>query len=96
MSISNLAKTVTYDPLFFTMYKKNLIRPLFSLAISRPTTGLSDGYLALGGLAPVATMRPWASVPLEYVQIGAGYQNSSLPYPQYRAYYHRLSIPFPD
>lgn len=74
----------TYDPLFTSMYKKHLVAPFFSLAISRPTPGIPDGYLALGGLAPVARTGSWASVPLEYVQIGAGYQNSSLPFPQYR------------
>lgn len=75
---------MAYDPFFFNIYKKQLIPPVFSLALSRPTRGISDGYLALGGLPPVSSTGPWATQPLEYVAIGPGYINGSLPYPQYR------------
>ncbi|TVY60655.1 putative aspartic-type endopeptidase, partial [Lachnellula suecica] len=81
---SNEQTPAPYNPLFTSMYKSNLIAPSFSLAISRPTPHLADGYLALGGLTPIVGTGPWVNVPLEYVQIGAGYLNNSLPWPQYQ------------
>ena len=69
------------------MYKSGKIPPVFSVALSRGSSDVPDGYLALGGLAPVATYGPWASSKIQYVQLGSGYTNGSLPYPQYRKSY---------
>lgn len=69
------------------MWKEKKIPPVFSIALNRPLANpdAPDGYLALGGLAPVATYGAWASSPIQYVALGIGYINGSLPYPQYRA-----------
>jgi hypothetical protein len=88
---------VPYNPVFTSMYKAGLIPPVFSLAISRSRPiaqkfGLPEGFLALGGLAPVITYGQWARSPIQYVQIGGGYVNGSLPYPQYRKFPRRHSL----
>lgn len=66
------------------MYEYGKIPPVFSLALSRGSPNVPDGYLGLGGLAPVATYGPWARSKIQYVQLGPGYINGTLPYPQYR------------
>ncbi|RDW94318.1 hypothetical protein BP5796_00081 [Coleophoma crateriformis] len=93
------ASQIPYNPLFTTLYKSGKISPVFSLAISRPfansrscmngksyKTQPADGYLALGGLPLVSTTGRWATSPIQYVALGAGYLNGSLPYPQYQFY----------
>lgn len=76
-----------YDPVFTSMWKQKLVAPVFSLAISRaavPASNAPDGFLALGGLPPVATYGQTARVPIEYVAEGPSYVYGSLPPPQYR------------
>ncbi|CAL3966193.1 unnamed protein product [Diplocarpon coronariae] len=80
-----------YNPIFTSMYTQQKIPPVFSLAIQRAAVktpsfsslpieiGRPEGYLALGGLAPVATYGKWAKAPIEYVEIGPGYLNGSGP-----------------
>ncbi|KAB8300374.1 hypothetical protein EYC80_000556 [Monilinia laxa] len=53
----NAETQIPYDPIFTAMYKQHLIPPIFSLALSRPSNriGYGNGYLALGGLPPIAT-----------------------------------------
>ncbi|OWP01835.1 hypothetical protein B2J93_4685 [Marssonina coronariae] len=78
-----------YNPIFTSMYTQQKIPPVFSLAIQRaavPPDNRPEGYLALGGLAPVATYGKWAKAPIEYVEIGPGYLNGSLNWPQYQWY----------
>lgn len=82
------------------MYKSGKIAPVFSLAISRPySNGKSFraqpayGYLALGGLPPISTTGDWATSPIQYVALGNGYLNGSLPYPQYRMFNAALFRP---
>ncbi|KAI9049669.1 hypothetical protein LZ554_006694 [Drepanopeziza brunnea f. sp. 'monogermtubi'] len=83
------ANQLPYDPIFTSMWKQNLVAPVFTLAIQRaavPANNRPDGYLALGGLAPVATRGQTARLPIEYIAEGPGYVYGSLPRPQYQAY----------
>ncbi|TAQ87038.1 hypothetical protein B7494_g4629 [Chlorociboria aeruginascens] len=81
-------------PIFTCMYKSGVIPPMFSIALNRPSTvsaALSmivepDGWIAFGGLPPVTTYGAWAISPIQYVAIGRGYIDGSLPYPQYQFY----------
>ncbi|TGO85993.1 hypothetical protein BPOR_0345g00040 [Botrytis porri] len=70
------------------MYKKQLIHPIFSLALSRPSNriGHGNGYLALGGLPPITTYGAWATAPIQIVAIGEGYIQGALPWPQHQVY----------
>src|SRR3954470_15686154 len=52
-----------YSPLFKTMYTNNLTDPLFSLSISRGSSGPA-GYLSLGGTPPVDFIDDFASTPI--------------------------------
>ncbi|KAH7378133.1 aspartic peptidase domain-containing protein [Cadophora sp. MPI-SDFR-AT-0126] len=82
-------KQVPYDPIFTSMWKQHKISHVFSLAIGRPSVPPSsapEGYLALGGLAPVSTTGPWARADIEISPLGPGYTNRSLPYPQIQWY----------
>ncbi|UZJ53911.1 hypothetical protein CBS101457_003231 [Exobasidium rhododendri] len=65
--------SIEYDPIFFTMFKKNLTKPVFTLALDRVPrhTPLSAkaGVLALGGLVPEHLFkRPFTTVPIEKFQ----------------------------
>lgn len=62
-------RAVNYDPIIATMIKSGKIAPFFSLALSRESSSNYDtpSYLALGGRAPVLTVGPWASSPIQYV-----------------------------
>ncbi|KAH7309973.1 aspartic peptidase domain-containing protein [Rhexocercosporidium sp. MPI-PUGE-AT-0058] len=74
-----------YNPIFTTMYEQHKIAPVFSMAINRPSippNGAPEGYLALGGLAPVSTTGQWARTDIEVPVGGSYYINGSLPYPQ--------------
>ncbi|QSZ35454.1 hypothetical protein DSL72_008324 [Monilinia vaccinii-corymbosi] len=84
----NAETQLPYDPIFTTMYKQNLIPPIFSLALSRPSDriGHESGYLALGGLPPIASYGPWGVAPIQYVEIGEGYLQGALPWPQNQVY----------
>jgi hypothetical protein len=66
------------------MWKDGLIPPVFSLAISRPSSNLllPDGYLAFGGLPPVGGTGPYASTPIQSVNVATWYIPGSLPQPQ--------------
>ncbi|KAF7955054.1 uncharacterized protein EAE97_000313 [Botrytis byssoidea] len=79
---------IPYDPIFTTMYKKHLIPPIFSLALSRRSnrTGQGNGYLALGGLPRIASYGAWAVAPIQIVAIGEGYIQGALPWPQHQVY----------
>ncbi|TGO56693.1 hypothetical protein BOTNAR_0217g00090 [Botryotinia narcissicola] len=79
---------IPYDPIFTTMYKKHLIPPIFSLALSRPSNriGKGNGYLALGGLPPIVSYGAWAVAPIQIVAIGEGYIQGALPWPQHQVY----------
>ncbi|PVH71561.1 acid protease [Cadophora sp. DSE1049] len=82
-------KQVPYDPIFTSMWKQHKVPPVFSLSIGRPSVppgSAPEGYLALGGLAPVATTGPWARADIEISPLGPGYINGSLPYPQIQWY----------
>ncbi|THV54286.1 hypothetical protein BGAL_0030g00180 [Botrytis galanthina] len=84
----NAETQLPYDPIFTTMYKKHLIPPIFSLALSRPSNriGKGNGYLALGGLPPIASYGAWAVAPIQIVAIGEGYIQGALPWPQNQVY----------
>ncbi|KAM0137847.1 hypothetical protein ACHAO1_003732 [Botrytis cinerea] len=84
----NAETQLPYDPIFTTMYKKHLIPPIFSLALSRPSNriGHGNGYLALGGLPPIASHGAWAVAPIQIVAIGEGYIQGALPWPQHQVY----------
>lgn len=81
---------VIYNPIFTEMYTQKLIKPVFSVGLNRhspePHTGRPDGFLALGGLVPSQTQGKWAKSSIEYVEIGPGYIDTILPYPQYRMF----------
>lgn len=73
------------------MYEQGAVDPVFSMALSRPGDYEPDGYIALGGLPPVATYGEWATVPIEILPeddlgIGTGYFPTNLPYPQHGLY----------
>ncbi|KAF5879339.1 putative pepsin (secreted protein) protein [Botrytis fragariae] len=84
----NAETQLPYDPIFTTMYQKHLIPPIFSLALSRPSNciGHGNGYLALGGLPPIASYGAWAVAPIQIVAIGEGYIQGALPWPQHQVY----------
>ncbi|KAL5319303.1 hypothetical protein ACEPPN_012354 [Leptodophora sp. 'Broadleaf-Isolate-01'] len=78
-----------YNPIFTTMYTQYKIPPVFSLAINRPSippNSAPEGYLALGGLAPVSTTGKWAKTDIEFPVGDSYYINGSLPYPQLQNY----------
>ena len=60
-----------------------------------PPGSAPEGYLALGGLAPVATVGPWAKADIEISPLGPGYINGSLPYPQIRTSLISSQMPHP-
>jgi hypothetical protein len=69
------------------MYKQQQIPPVFSMALSRVSQyRTNDGFIALGGLAPVITYGDWGVTPIEYVSLNGGgfYLPTTLPYPQSR------------
>ena len=53
---------VQYNPLFTNMYTEGSVYPIFSLALTRGSTG---GYLALGGLPDVPYFPVFASAPFQ-------------------------------
>lgn len=55
---------VSYSPLFTTMVSNGLIRPYFSIAISRNS---SNGMIGWGGIPPVTGLEPSTSVALDIV-----------------------------
>jgi hypothetical protein len=64
-SADSLDSQVVYDPIFTTMYKKGLVAPVFSLAQERNT---DSGYLAFGGLPPVAFTPDFGTTPILIVR----------------------------
>ncbi|ESZ93684.1 hypothetical protein SBOR_5924 [Sclerotinia borealis F-4128] len=84
----NAETQLPYNPIFTTMYTHHLISPIFSLALSRPSNGIGhdNGYLALGGLPPIASYGAWGVAPIQYVAIGKGYLQGALPWPQHQVY----------
>ncbi|KAG0648534.1 putative aspartic-type endopeptidase [Hyphodiscus hymeniophilus] len=82
---------VPYNPLFTNMYKQGHVAPVFSITLSRPSPYYNnDGFIALGGLAPVATYGAWGITPIQTVSINTpapgGYAPTTLPSPQYEWY----------
>ncbi|MCJ1224429.1 hypothetical protein MMC12_001074 [Toensbergia leucococca] len=66
------AKQIEYNPIFTTMYLDSLVAPLFSLAINRGNSGTNQaGFLALGGLPPVAFVPIFASTPIQILTLAA-------------------------
>jgi len=64
------------------------------MAVGRPAVppgSAPEGYLALGGLVPVATVGPWARADIEISPLGPGYINGSLPCPLIRTWSIPLS-----
>jgi hypothetical protein len=66
-----------YDPVFYTMFKEGLVKPIFSLSLDRVPrhTKVTSpaGVMALGGLVPEHLFkRPFTTVPIE------GFQSSDL------------------
>ncbi|KAJ7708902.1 acid protease [Mycena rosella] len=66
------ANHIAYDPFFFTAVKQNMVtNPFFSVALDRGTpSDDSDmtpnlGYVAFGGMAPVALDKTAATVPVQ-------------------------------
>jgi Eukaryotic aspartyl protease len=64
-------KRQSYDPIFTTMYKDGLSSAMFSMAIQRGSNG---GYIAFGGLPPVAyDANSWAKTTIKKTTIfGSG------------------------
>ncbi|KKY24102.1 putative aspartic-type [Phaeomoniella chlamydospora] len=62
-------EALTYDPIFTTMYKRNLTAPYFSLALSRDESQSGNGGLmAIGGIPcniPGGIQSPFTSTPIE-------------------------------
>ena len=59
------AAHVKYDPVFTSMQKQGLVSPaVFSVAMDRKT---ASGYLAFGGLPPVAMSSDFAKTPIRIV-----------------------------
>ena len=59
------------------------------MSLSRASTyRTNDGFIALGGLAPVITYGDWGVAPIQYVVMNGGgfYLPTTLPYPQYRSF----------
>jgi len=76
------------------MWKQHKVPPVFSMAVGRPAVppgSAPEGYLALGGLVPVATVGPWARADIEISPLGPGYINGSLPCPLIRTWSIPLS-----
>jgi hypothetical protein len=72
--LMNSSTPIVYDPVFFNMWKKEIISPVFSLALNRPDE--EPGTMALGGLPAAAHIRyrhEWARAPMEHVMIAAHY-----------------------
>lgn len=88
------ANQLIYNPVFTDMWTQNLIPPVFSVALNRPSGSahpvLPDGWLAFGGLVPADTHGKWAKAPVQYVVISpvGGFIETSLPWPQYRESLH--------
>lgn len=57
----SLANQVEYNPVFTSMWEEGLVKPVFSLACERNS---DSGYLALGGLPPVAYTPTFSSTPI--------------------------------
>jgi len=55
-----------YDPVFTTMVKKNLVAPVFSVALDRDESA-DDGLIAFGGIPQVATQGAVARAPIQIV-----------------------------
>ena len=55
-----------YSPLFTTMVSQELVSPIFSLALGRVA---EEGYLALGGLPPVATTGLFGIAPIQVLAL---------------------------
>jgi hypothetical protein len=71
------------------MYKQHQIPPVFSMSLSRASAyRKNDGFIALGGLAPVITHGDWGVAPIQYVAMNGGgfYLPTTLPYPQHRSF----------
>lgn len=53
-----------YDPVFTSMYKQDLVPPIFSMAMDRSA---QKGWLAFGGLPPVDHAPDFANTPIRIV-----------------------------
>jgi hypothetical protein len=62
------ANIMHYDPIFTSMYKQNVVPPIFSIALNRGN-GANGGYLALGGLPPVSFIQEFASTPIQILNV---------------------------
>lgn len=66
---------VAYDPIFTSMWKKNLTAPVFSMALPRldftTRKPINTGALAIGGLPPppIRYEKNFASAPIEYLAL---------------------------
>jgi hypothetical protein len=80
-SNSLLLNRIRYDTLFTNMYKQGLVDPYFSLAIERLPDNVPSGpggYLALGGLPPVAHSSTFAKANVEITNtIPASFTNGT-------------------
>jgi hypothetical protein len=66
-----LLNRAVYDPVFVSMYKKELVEPWYSFALERPSKNATSGpggWLGLGELPPVAHSDDWAIKPIEVTE----------------------------
>lgn len=62
---------LTYNPALFTMHRRGLIDPYFSLALAHTPQNASTafgGYMTIGGLPPVQHSSEFATVPVEILE----------------------------
>jgi hypothetical protein len=72
-------QNVPYDPIFTSMYKKNLTDPWFSIALNRFYE--SPGSVAFGGLPGphIRFVNDWVSTPMRYLHISETATNAQKP-----------------
>lgn len=66
---------IPYDPVFTSMWKKNLVAPYFSVALNRANEG--PGAIALGGLpgGNITYSKDFAKAPMQHLFVGAKQAN---------------------
>jgi hypothetical protein len=74
--------THTYDPVFFSMYKRGLVNPIFAVALNRADEG--PGALSLGGLPGADIQFDWdfARAPMDKLQF-TGFTGGKADYTMY-------------
>jgi hypothetical protein len=74
---------IPYDPIFTSMYKKNLTDPFFTVALNRYYE--SPGSIAFGGLPGpnVRFINDWVRTPMKYLQVSDKSKNQPLDYQFY-------------